>query len=299
MKKFVNFLLYPITLFLKPFFIAPIVIAAGIVAGATVATNVFNYFTNKKTNKENLANQAAVNEANLKFATEQLNEQKYLNRNQYQLQASDMQKAGLNPAMASAGSTLQAGSYQSNQQSIPLNPYNIDSSAINTIADLYMQSESLKAQEKMSSESNATQLEIAQINANASRYSADSMSASSKYSSDRSYDASKYATDEQVKEIKRHNEQTEKATRSQIQQRQMEIWDNYNLAEKQVEQAWEQLRLAKTKQDREHYLNVYNSAIKTLQTISSEAREWYDSATFQHMFNKNQYHVITAEDLPF
>lgn len=285
----------------------------GVLGIGTVIGSLLNYNTQQlnrqqveKWNEINRQDQLQENAWQHNFANKQFKEQQFLNRNQVQIQASDMQKAGMNPAMAMGVGSLSSGSYSSNSQAPQGNPYLMEDNALSHILDGFIAEKELELREKEIK----TQKEIANINAQSARYtadkssesakySADTASSSSKYAVDKSYDASKYATNEQVKEIKRHNKETEKATRSQIQQRQMEIWDNYNLAEKQVEQAWEQLRLAKTKQDREHYLNVYNSAIKTLQTISSEAREWYDSATFQHMFNKNQYHVITAEDLPF
>lgn len=285
----------------------------GVFGIGTVIGSLLNYNTQQLNrqqteywNRKNFIAQMQENDWQHRFATKQFEEQKYLNRNGIQLQAADMQKAGMNPAMAMGVGSLSSGSYSSNSQAPQGNPYLVEDNALSHILDGFKVEEELKMREK---EINA-QKDIARINASSAKYtadksaesakySADTVSASSKYSSDRSYDASKYTTDEQVKEIKRHNEQTEKASRAQIQQRQMEIWDNYTLAEKQVEQVWEQLRLAKTKQDREHYLNVYNSAIKTLQTISSEAREWYDSATFQHMFNKKTYNFISEKDLPF
>lgn len=285
----------------------------GVLGIGTVIGSLLNYNTQQlnrqqveKWNQINRLDQLRENDWQHRFATKQFEEQKYLNRNQVQIQASDLQKAGMNPAMAVGGANLTSGSYSSNSQAPQGNPYLVEDNALSHILDGFRIEEEMKMREKEIQ----AQKDIARINAESARYTADksadsakytadSASASSKYSSDRSYAASKYTTDEQVKEIKRHNQETEKASRSQIQQRQMEIWDNYNLAEKQVEQAWEQLRLAKTKQDREHYLNVYNSAIKTLQTISSEARDWYDSVTFQHMFNNKTYNFISESDLPF
>lgn len=273
MRKFTNFLLYPITLFLKPFYIAPVIIAAGIVAGASIATNVMNYFSNKKTNKENQANQSAVNDANLKFATEQLNEQKYLNRTQYQLQASDMQKAGINPAMAGNMSTLQAGSYQSNQQSIPLNPYSFDSSAINTIADLYMQHESLKAQESMNKANNATQIKVAEINERASKYSVDKSAESQE----------RIASNHEFAETLRSDSRN--ATQSSIANLNATVSTNNNMANNQIKAALDNAN------------REIQMTIEYMRQDSNNARKLAD--VFMQKYNTDSYFKMNADNLEY
>lgn len=268
--------------------------AAALIGGASVLSNGVNALLNKFNNDRNSAIQDSINQANLEFANKQFEEQKYLNRNQVQLTASDMQKAGINPVMASGGASLSAGSYQSNQQANQLNPYQIDSSAIQTMAQLYMQQEQLDSQKKIASENNETNLEIAKINAEASNYSADQSYSASTYGADQSYSASKYATDRQVAEIKRHNQKAETYSRDQILQKQQQIWEDFALRKEQVQQAWTALQNAKKDSDRKFKLEIYKSALNTLKTVSSEAREWYDSLSYQNIFQKE----VDSFDLP-
>ena len=54
--------------------------------------------------------QKDVNKTNLDFAKEQFEYQKYLNKNQYKIHASDAQSAGINP-IAMSGGSLATGSF--------------------------------------------------------------------------------------------------------------------------------------------------------------------------------------------
>lgn len=170
MKKFISILLYPIYLAITPLYIAPIIIAAGIAAAATVGAGIANYLSNKKTNEENVAAQKEVNAQNLAFQEKQFQEQSFLNRNQHQITASDMQKAGLNP-LTMNGVSLTSGNFNSTAQAPNVNPYMIDSSGISNIASAYMQSktqkdinqDTLSAQKEMAAERNQTDLEIARL----------------------------------------------------------------------------------------------------------------------------------------
>lgn len=276
----------------------------GVLGIGTVIGSLLNYNTQalnrqqqERWNQKFYDLQLSENQWQHNFANKQFKEQQFLNRNQVQLTASDMQKAGINPAMASGGANLTSGSYSSNSSVQQANPYLVEDNALSHILDGYMREEELKLQEKIAKQNNDTQKEIARINAQASNYSADKSSESSKYSADRSYDATKYATDKQVAEIKRHNAKTENATREQIQQKQQQIWEEFELKREQVQQAWTALQNAKKDSDRKFKLQAYQSALNTLKTISSEAREWYDSLSYQNMFQKQ---VDSLDfDLPF
>lgn len=140
----------------------PITIAGISVAAATVIGNIINAGSNRRTNRKNASTQETVNASNLAFAREQFNEQKYLNRNQYQLAAADMQAAGINPAMASGGVSLTSGSYASNQEAPTANPYVADFSPISDIASTIMSNYTNKS---IAKGNNETQVQVAKINA--------------------------------------------------------------------------------------------------------------------------------------
>lgn len=139
-----------------------LLIPAIVIGAATVLGNVINAVSNKFTNDKNASAQKEVNATNLDFARQQFEEQKYLNRNQYQLAAADMEAAGINPAMAAGGVSLTAGSYSSNQEAVTANPYSIDTSAISDFASTVLSNYTNK---RIAKGNNETQVKVAEINA--------------------------------------------------------------------------------------------------------------------------------------
>lgn len=135
-------------------------------------TNEKNRKTQKDINNKNIAFQYLVNKQNMAFQREQFQEQQYLNRNQYQLSAADMQKAGINPAMAAGGVALSSGSYSSPSEAAQANPYLIDSSPLLGFVENLMR---LRSEKKIAEDSNETQKEIseAQIRADLKKHDED------------------------------------------------------------------------------------------------------------------------------
>ena len=106
-----------------------------------------------------LANNSATtkaNEANLDFSNKQFNYQKFLNNNQYQIQASDAQKAGINP-IAMQGGSLSSGSFSAGQQATD---YSGIASAGGQIGSALINS---SVQKSISSKNNDTSVEIARM----------------------------------------------------------------------------------------------------------------------------------------
>lgn len=85
-----------------------VIVAAAILGAASLAAGIYSAYKNSEATKE-------ANEKNLDFQKQQFNYQKYLNQNQYQLQAADAMRAGINP-IAMSGGSLQSGSFNANQQ---------------------------------------------------------------------------------------------------------------------------------------------------------------------------------------
>lgn len=127
----------------------PLVLAAGIAATSQLMNNL-------STNK--------ANQANLDFANKQFNEQKFLNRNQIQLQTADAMKAGINPAALNT-SSLSSGSFQSNQQP---NDYSAFADTISNLVTAKMQADTQKdineaniqAQKDIANSNNANTLKL-------------------------------------------------------------------------------------------------------------------------------------------
>ena len=80
------------------------IIAGAIIAGASI----YAAYKNSETADE-------INKKQEKFEREKLDYQKYLNSNQYQIQASDSLKAGINP-IAMSGGSLSSGNASLNLQ---------------------------------------------------------------------------------------------------------------------------------------------------------------------------------------
>ena len=169
MKNFYTLITFPFrsVMPLSLFGIDDLAIAA--IIGTVVSAGV-NAYNNHKANSTNIANQNKVNAQNLAFQEKQFAEQSYLNRNQYQITASDMQKAGLNP-LTMNGANLTSGNFNSTAQAGAVNPYQIDTSALSNIATTAMQGktqkqinkDTLQTQKDIAKDKNDTDLKIAQL----------------------------------------------------------------------------------------------------------------------------------------
>lgn len=122
-----------------------------------IGNTVGSIISNKNANDTN----AEINEKNLEFQREQFNYQKYLNNNQTQIQASDAQKAGINP-LAMSGGSLSGGSYS--------NASNPMQSVFNGgLGSLYTELAKMSNQKKISDNRNSTDEYIAELNAETSK----------------------------------------------------------------------------------------------------------------------------------
>lgn len=124
--------------------IAPLV-GAALISGAATALNGGLSYLNNLYNRD-------LNEKNLDFAREQFEYQKHLNQNQYQIAAADMEKAGINPAMAAGGVNLSSGSYSSGTSNT-VAPQ-IDISPLISLAQTKMTNETQKQVADTQAESN-------------------------------------------------------------------------------------------------------------------------------------------------
>lgn len=278
---------------------------AAAVVGTMVASSILNNIFQNEANKANVDSQEKINAENLAFQREQFSEQKFLNRNQYQLASSDMQKAGINPAMASGGVSLTAGSYQSTSQAPNVNPYQIDTSAITPLLTSYLNT---KSQEKIARERNETDIEIAKASnesseriAQADRESRESEGDKNRFSQESSAlferQLKRQLSHDQIQELKRHNEKLENLSDSQIQTQrdfyagQLKYWND------QLEQAKAELENAKTQAEKERKLKWYNSIVDTITSISREARGWV--FPYSTMGEKQKGYWIPESDIPY
>lgn len=145
----------------------------------TEDVNAKNIAMQKEINQQNIDFQREINAQNMAFQREQFDEQRYLNRNQYQITASDMQNAGLNPMLIN-GANLSSGSYQSTSQAAKaeaakaeaatVNPYQLDTASLsNALTEM----NKIKAQKDIARDQNRTQKEIAKERNDTDKYIAD------------------------------------------------------------------------------------------------------------------------------
>lgn len=128
-------------------------ISAAIGATGMLGSTIGSIISQNNTNKAN----AKINDKNLDFAKEQFQYQKYLNNNQFQIQSSDAQKAGINPLAMTAGS-LNGGSY-SNASHPMESVYNGE------LGSLIAQFANMKNQKDISQDRNDSDEKIANLNA--------------------------------------------------------------------------------------------------------------------------------------
>lgn len=156
--------------------------------------------------RENMALQEHQNDLDRSFTdywnTKQFNEQSFLNRNAYQIAAADMQKAGFNPAMLSGHPSYQSGSYSSVQGAAPQNTSNTSeviqnlSSQMFGLASTKMQ---ISSSEKVASDNNQTQKDVAEIEAEAQKEVAKDRIKADKDIAQSRIDAEKYIAAEKSK----------------------------------------------------------------------------------------------------
>lgn len=106
---------------------------------------------------------------------QEFNYTKYLNQNQYQMQAQDQIKAGINPITANGGS-MQGFSANISPQNTRGETPQLDTSQIANAINQYAEQ---KFQEKENEKNRQSAEEIAKINADASKYAADSSAGAS------------------------------------------------------------------------------------------------------------------------
>ena len=222
----------------------------------------------RQTNAQNLAFQEKWNQANMNFAQSQFDEQKFLNRNQYQLAAADMQAAGINPAMASGGVNLSAGSYSSgtNNQSnlkapVVESPY-LDLTWLSGILDR-------KLQKELAKDKNQTDKDIARDNNQTQEDIADKQIASQQEmltsrltQEDRQF-AEKLRQDFSIATIqaelqRRGLEQQEAIEKAKRVSEQLQRNDDFQKAMKQIELEEQRIKDARTKAERDAAVNSAN-----------------------------------------
>lgn len=220
--------------------LAPLVGAAIVAGAASLANGILQGVTNER----NLDSQNSWNQKNLAFSREQFEYQKMLNANQYQIAASDMQKAGINPAMAAGGVNLTSGSYSSGTS----NNFNSTSPQVDI--------------------SPLIQLASAQIGSDTQKQVAKGTNDTSKEVADIQSDASKYVSDNQVK-IAEENRKTQELIASERNKTDAEIAKNKLNEENRANKARESNEV----QIRE---DNYGIAQQKISQMQKELDYWYE-----------------------
>lgn len=151
-------------------------IGSGIAAASGAANSVFAGVRGKK----NREAQERYNAQQQKNWQEQFDYQKYINENQYTIQAKDQAKAGINPIAANGG-TVNGFSATAGGQAATSEAPQLDTSGL---VGVIQQSAQLKHDSAEREKDRQSAEKIAEINAEASRYSSDTSNEASHYSSD-------------------------------------------------------------------------------------------------------------------
>lgn len=156
---------------------------AGVNLGLGIANIASTKRNVRKTNETNLQIAQETNAQNQKNWQAEFDYQKYLNENQYQIQAKDQTKAGINPIAANGG-TLQAYSGNTNTASAAQMQQADYSRGFEMLENVFSQIRALKHDSKEREKDRENAKKIAEINAEANKYGSDTSSEASKYSSD-------------------------------------------------------------------------------------------------------------------
>lgn len=259
----------------------------GVLGIGTVIGSLLNYNTQQlnrqqveKWNEINRIDQLQENSWQHANADRQFKEQKYLNRNQVQIQASDMQKAGMNPAMALGGANLTSGSYSSNSQAPQGNPYLVEDNALSHILDGFRIEEEMKMREKEIQ----AQKDIARINAQSAKYTADKSSESAKYSVDKSTQSQEsIASNHEFAETLRSDSRN--AMQQSIANLNATVSTNNNMANNQVKAALDNAN------------REIQMTIEYMRQDSNNARKLAD--VFMQKYNTDSYFKMNADNLEF
>lgn len=161
-------------------------------AGASLFGGKKNRESNKKINRELMAQTERWNQQQQANYREQFDYQKYLNENQYQIQAVDQAKAGINPIAANSGSLQTfSGNVSPDMANLSPDDYSDISAAGAAIAQSLTHIQDMKQQARLAREANATQRYVADTNAEATKYAAEQSAGASRYGTDVSADVAR------------------------------------------------------------------------------------------------------------
>lgn len=165
-------------------------------AGASLFGGKKNRESNERINRELMAQTERWNNQQQANYREQFDYQKYLNENQYQIQAVDQAKAGINPIAANSGSLQTfSGNVSPDMADQRPNDYSDISAAGAAIAQSITHVQDMRQQARLAREANETQRYVADTNAEATKYAAEQAAGASRYGADTSAGASRYSTD--------------------------------------------------------------------------------------------------------
>lgn len=217
-----------------------------------------------------------------------------------------MQKIGLNPAsLASSGAST--GSVSSSEVNHAAAGDSMDfMSLIREVAQLKNQSdiaagnnqtsldvadinaESAESVAKINSQSQAAhdeaQKEIARLNNESAEKVAAGRNASAEKISSNEIKSREKVSANELEEIKRKNKAAESLTERELALKQQELMDKYESAYKAADLAQKQYELSKSQWEAEKNLRIFREARDSVLGVSREARNWFNSLTFQNIF---------------
>lgn len=247
-----------------------------------------------------------MDEWNKNFQEKVNNQQNWYNQNAYQIQAADMQKIGLNPASLGA-SGASVGSVSGSEVNHAVAGDSMD------FMSLVREAAQLKSQQYIAHENNETsqsvantqaksavdvaeinastqaahdsaQMEIARLNNESAEKVAAGRNASAERISANEIKSREKVSANELEEIKRKNKAAESLTERELALKQQELMDKYEAAYKAADLAQKQYELSKSRWEAEKNLQIFREARDSVLGVSREARNWFNSVTFQNIF---------------
>lgn len=236
-----------------------LIAAAAIAGGAALVSGIASAISNKKNNDRQLEQSEYWNKQQQQNWQKEFDYQKYLNENQYQMQAVDMAKAGINPIAGNSGA-LQgfSGNISPDTADTRATDFSFIGEAVQAGASMYMQGLQLKQQKAIADQQMQTQKDIADINAESAKAVATINASATRYSADSGAGASI------------HNAELDSATRKYIA-------NMDDKTKRDISQAERELRERIDNADNATRRDIADWANQTQVALQNASQNWQDS----------------------
>lgn len=255
---------------------AAMIVGSALAAGAGLAGGFMSAKSTEKNNRAQLDFANKWNAIQQNNWQQEFDYQRFLNKNQYQMQAVDMAKAGINPIAGNAGA-LQgfSGNVSPDSPNTQAADYSFVGNAVQAGLDVYMQGRQLQQQRQLAQEQMDTQKEIADINAESAKAVATINANATRYSADSSSGASMY------------NAELDSATRKYVA-------NMDDKTKRELAKAERELRLRIDNADNATRRDIADWANQTQVALQNAAQDWQDSQDHADAMRELENQILLA-----